>query len=281
MANTLFSILLGAMVTPLSVRPRGTINRLLEARRSESTQPRSWRDAIAPHAVLLETPRSSVRPRQLVVEPLPWPALLHCVRRHDGPWADQSQAEFLDELLWELPERDRSPLATLVRIVQERRLRASSAAIRGGQPVVCFSARPLEQLATLRRYQRHRRRWDFEPYGLAIRREWLEAQGARPVRYGDDTLWESLADAERPWFQRQTTRARRSAPHPPTRLTLPTTDWTVEDEWRAVGDVDLSTLSADAAVLFVAEDRDADRLRLITRWPIVVLRAYTIGNPGD
>ena len=57
--------------------------------------------------------------------------LWHATRRHEGPWAGQGESEFLDELLFERPERDRSALATLRRIIGERRLRASLVALRG------------------------------------------------------------------------------------------------------------------------------------------------------
>ncbi len=69
----------------------------------------------------------------------------------------------------------------------------------------------------------------------------------------------SLADSERPFFQRQTSGARSQI------------DWSVEREWRHLGDVDLVNLPNDVAVLFVPSVEEARWLSSHSPWPIVVL----------
>jgi hypothetical protein len=139
---------------------------------------------------------------------------------------------------------------------------ASSAAIRGQARVVSFTAAGLWSLAELRVFRPHRRRWDFEPYGICLRRDWLTARGARPVIYGDDETWQSLAPCERPYFQRRATRTagRRGTIH-----------WPVEKEWRHVGDLDLSSLAPGQLACFVPTRQAALRLATVTRWPVFVL----------
>jgi len=172
--------------------------------------------------------------------PLVRPVLFHFTRACPGPWPGQSRWEYLEQLRGGGPSGRREAHATLSRILGTQRLIASGRLIRGGFPVVCFTECALEQLAPLHRYRRHLLRWDFEPYGLALDRAWLEAQGARPVRYLPASQFPSLPESERPWFQR----------HEP-----PGCDFTAELEWRLQGDLDLSTLPNDAIRVIAPEHR--------------------------
>lgn len=256
-------VLLGDEVRALSVRTGGVVARLLDARRGEGAR---YEASVSIVADLRDDNEGQIAAPAPPIGAsgggdVPWPALLHCTRRHEGPWHGQSDDEFLDELICESPERDRSPLATLMRLVREERLRASGAAIRGAAPVVCFTDANLAELPLLRRFRNHRRRWDFEPFGLAIRRAWLAGRGARPVVYGDDELWNKLPVDERPWFQRRWTRRDAAGE---------SIDWSVEREWRCVGDIDLRELPTDSAAVFVPDERSAARLAPLSRWPVIV-----------
>jgi hypothetical protein len=190
-----------------------------------------------------------------------WNYLTHCTRAPRGAWPDQSESEFLDELLTATRPVDRSPLAALARIVTQERIIASAAALRGQTPAVCFTAVPLAELHRLRVYQPQRQCWDFEPYGICIRQSWLAHQGARPVIYGDDQDWECLSASDRPFFQRRGTRrgVRRR-------------QWTQEKEWRHLGDLNLKRVPADSAFVFVPSRGEAESLAQVSRWPIVICR---------
>jgi hypothetical protein len=187
--------------------------------------------------------------------------LTHCTRAARGPWPDESLDDYLDQLILGGRESDRSALATLSRIARRQRILASAESIRGTRPVVCFTAVPLAELPRLRTFRPHRGRWDFEPYGISLRRQWLQQHGARPVRYGDASLWERLPNAERPFFQCRYAGKDR------------TIDWSIEREWRHVGDLDLSRLPDDAAWLVVPTREEARLLSPWSRWPIVVMDA--------
>ncbi len=190
----------------------------------------------------------------------PWEYLTHWTRRCDGPWPDQREEEYLEELIVQPDRADRSPLATLRRIIHTRRLRASPRAIRGGAAVVCFTAVPLADLPHRRVFRPHRTRWDFEPYGICLRRDWLVQRGARPVQYGQPELWSALPEEERPFFQAGQTRGRGRV-----------MDWTAEEEWRHVGDLPLDKVPADAALVFVPSEAEAAGLAEESPWPVVVL----------
>lgn len=224
--------------------------------------------------------------------------LLHSVRRCDGPWPGQDRGEYLDELLDERPERDRSALATLRRIVDERRVRASSRGIRGGSAMVCWAALTWDELKERRVWRRHRRRWDFEGYGLAVDRRRLMELGARPVVYGDESVWERLSDVDRPYFQRVAAESSDSSVSPNSSFSSETSetpaaagggraaiesdvagrgprsiDWRVEREWRVAGDVDLAAISADSIRLFVPNREEARRAAAWSPYAIRIVGA--------
>ena len=202
----------------------------------------------------------AAQPRILTVDQIPLTDYLtHCTRASEGPWPDQDSDEYLDHLILDRPDAVHSALSTLARIVTQRRLLASGRAIRGGTPVVCFTAVGVAELQRLRTYRAHRRRWDFEPYGISVARDWLQRRGCRPVTYGDEALWRRLPADQRPYFQRDRAGQRR------------TIDWSVEREWRHIGNVELDGLPPDAGFVFVPSRREAECLTGLCCWPLVVL----------
>ena len=283
-------------VFALQVRPNGNLHRLLRARLSDSAWPTAsvWLalgDALVPSEVATElqslgavgwwlfvADAASVRPNDPIriadascvghggtITKLAWPDgdyFVHWTRRQDGPWPDQSEADFIDDLLLRKEATSHSAFAALSRIVQQRRLIASATGIRGETAVVSFSANPLHELTKQRTFRAHRGRWDCEAYGLCVRRQWLQAHGALPVIYGDDDQWASLPKSDRAFFQLKTTRSRRGTK---------TIDWSQEAEWRVPQDVDLSEASRDDLLLFVPTQAEAQQLAAISPWPVLVL----------
>lgn len=130
--------------------------------------------------------------------------------------------------------------------------------------MVCWADVSPQTLVDGRVFRTHRHRWDFEPYGLAVRREWLQHCGARPVIYGDDAKWEELSEQDRPWFQRQGTRVGRRGK---------SIDWRIEGEWRVRGDVDLANVPSDSALVFVPDVAAARRIASISPWPVRIMAA--------
>ena len=217
-------------------------------------------------AVECAPPRRTESVYEIVPFPSPgeWVFLSHTTRACAGPWPGQTQTEYVDSLLDGTNDADHSPVAALERLLAQKRLLASPRTIRGGHPVVCFTAVPLLELPSLRQFRTHRSRWDFEPFGLCVDRQWLHDRGARPVIYGDESTWQRLPDAERPFFQltHPTDRATESS--------APAIDWSVEREWRHVGDLDLRDLKPDEALVFVPRFEAAMRLADVSPWPITL-----------
>ena len=184
--------------------------------------------------------------------------LTHCTRL-PGRWPGEEESSHVEKLVLSEAE-ERSPLQALLRIVSEQRLLASSEGIRGAFRVVCFSECPLAELLARRTWQKHRTRWDFEPYGICIRQGSLKKLGTAPVEYGDESTWSQLSAERRPWFQKnQSHIGDRDV------------DWTAEKEWRLAGDLDLSQFGSEEAFVFVASQAEAARVQPHCRWPVRVV----------
>lgn len=183
--------------------------------------------------------------------------LAHWTRRCDGPWPGQADTKWFEQLLLADPSRQRSAEHVLERIILQQRILASPAAIRGATPVVCLTAVPVDRWPEMRVYRQHRRRWDFLPFAIAMRLDWLLQKGARQVIYGDEHDWQSLLPAWRPFFQKA-------------RSLQGTTeiDWSLEKEWRVVGNIDLSELESEDGFILVPDALTARRLAPLCRWPV-------------
>lgn len=162
--------------------------------------------------------------------PFTEPTLTHLTRACNGPWPGQSWWSYLLELVTGGTQARRDVNATLNHILREGILRANGRLIRGHFPMVCFTAQPVAVLLQARRYRKHLRRWDFEPYGLVFRRAALERLGVQPVRYLPEEAWPDLTDAERPFFQK---------------LAPPQCDDRAELEWRWPGELLLDRIDPD------------------------------------
>lgn len=201
--------------------------------------------------------------------------LIHCTRARRGPWPDQEYAEYLDEALRFETRQVSSPFATLHRIVTTQRLVATRWMRRGELDTVCFSGVPLRELLQRRRFQSHLGRWDWEPYGIAIRRSWLEQRGARPVEYLN------------PREMEQCPTERLAFAQPIGNIDGPF-DWTQEKEWRVGHDLRLQDLSPGDGFLFVATKAEAAFLAHYAKWPVLYgvgaiehgLREQEVHEPG-
>ena len=183
--------------------------------------------------------------------------LCHWTRAALGPWPGETRQQYLDQLILGQPDSDRSALATLLRILLESRLRASSEAIRGGFAVTAFTQVPLSEFRCRRIFRSHRRRYDFEPWGIAIRREALVALGARPVIYGTEELWPQLPTTDQPFYQKISQDGRINT--------------VTEREWRLPGDLPLSSLAPSDLVVFVNSEADARTVRQHGLWNVLVI----------
>lgn len=182
--------------------------------------------------------------------------LVHCTRGCRGAWPGESERQYRDSIL--LGDRRvtaRGALETLARILRGGRLLASAVASCRTFPVVCFSAVSLTELIGRRCFRSHLGRWDYEPYGVAVRKRAAIELGIEPVIYGTERTRNALPAQDRYRFQ----------------SVGKTYDWKSEQEWRSPRTVDLRRLDADDVRLFVRCPADRERLPRDCPWPIACL----------
>lgn len=185
--------------------------------------------------------------------------LVHCTRSTDGCWPGQTIKQYRhDLLLGDSIVASRTAAAALRRIVQQRRLIAGAVASQHKFPVVCFTEVPLPEILRRRTYRSHLHRWDYEPYGLAIRKTTAQRIGIQPVIYSDAKEASSLAPKDRYRFQAKGER----------------NDWSEEREWRADGDIDLDQLPADDVIVFSANDLMTDSIESLNHkaWRLAIVQ---------
>ena len=182
--------------------------------------------------------------------------LVHCTRKREGAWPGETQRQYRDSiLLGEQESADRGPLQALTRIVRSRRLVAGSIATSHDHPVVCFSAVPLQELMQRRCFRPQLGRWDYEPYGVAVRMSAAKRLGMAPVIYGDPKERGALSPDQRYRF------------HPIGK----TYDWREEREWRANQSVNLKELDSDDVRIFALDSQES-RTRLVNcPWRVTLL----------
>lgn len=187
-----------------------------------------------------------------LTQPEDW--LLHWTRAGTGPWPEEPLNDYLDKLLLQAEDADHSALSTLFRIIRSQRLIASSRGIRGGYSVVAFTEVPLSEFRRRRKFRSHHRRFDFEPWGIALNRQRLSSMGARPVTYGNDQDWQQLSDTDRPYFQKST---------------VGRSNCVEEREWRHFGDVQLGSFLPDCLWIFANDDESCRLIRKQCPWPAI------------
>ncbi|MCC9641694.1 hypothetical protein LOC71_05365 [Rhodopirellula sp. JC740] len=182
--------------------------------------------------------------------------LVHCTRRCDGPWPGQSWSQYRDEMLLGSDEAaSREPLDTLRRIVRMRRLISGATTSKQTHRVVCFSAVPLPELLRRRTFRSHVSRWDYEPYGIAIRRRAAIDCGLKPVVYGRAFERNAMAEEDRFLFQ----SAGRDG------------EWQSEKEWRGLEDLDLASVDPADVRVFVPSEREAAKIAAVNGcdWQVI------------
>ncbi len=184
--------------------------------------------------------------------------LVHCTRQRRGSWPDQSNDQLLDESLLEMKPAVDSTLASLIRILELKRLVATNHLRRTRISTVCFSECPLPQLLSMRRFEQHKSQWDWEPYGILVNRGWLSERGASPVKYLPAQEMNSLSEDESVFAQ-------------PSGDSGSGRNWTVEREWRIRDDLRLAHLPFSKGLVFVPTIEEANQVASISAWPVVIM----------
>ncbi len=185
-----------------------------------------------------------------------WDYITHWTRSFNGPWPNQDSYEYYDMLTSSGTEYSHSALNTLKNIMRSGIIHGSGNHIRGGFTVVSFTEHHPIDAVKLMKWRARFVRWNFEPYGIAIDREFAKTLGIRPVIYGTSSTYSELASDSKPFFQNVGEKAG---------------DWKPEREWRLHGDIDLSLIPSDKTKIIVRRQSEIETVRELTSSEIIAL----------
>lgn len=166
---------------------------------------------------------------------LPDDYLWHWTRGRYGIWNGETRREFCSDLLCS-QSAPRNGLATLCRILKERKIRAGGLHIAGNIPVTSFTENHPASSAVLFTWRRDLQQMNFEPYGLGIPREYAYSKGVRQLKYGTTPDWDRMQSDNR---------------------------WKNEREWRMRGDFLLDDECTKKMIVVVRKSQEIEYIRTI------------------
>ncbi|MBN1293589.1 MAG: hypothetical protein JXB48_17245 [Candidatus Latescibacteria bacterium] len=224
---------LADVIYPISVRPGGRLDKLLQDNKIEPKVNNDFR---------IEWSRGGDRPsyrfKNRIINSLHGDWLIHWTCASPGPWPGEKSWQFYRDLLTNPDTYVRSAGATLARIVNEECVRGSSWKISGDDPAVAFTAQSIAEALPLMRWRKRFVRYTFEPYGIAVKKSALIDFGAREVSYEQIELSDNKPD--------------KLFIHAPGEIT----DWSLEKEWRVPGDLPFDKINKHDMIVIVPEKRD-------------------------
>ncbi len=179
--------------------------------------------------------------------------LIHWTRTSNGRWPGETSYQFYDAIVSSKDRYPRSAFDTLIRIMSENKLRASSRHYRKGAGAVPFSGLKPSEASGLMRWRARYQEMTFEPYGIAIRAEYAREMGIRKVYYGQSEMFQYLDEIDKPYFQNIGIKGF----------------WMPEKEYRYIGDFDLSSLCPGMATIIVLHKEEIEKVRSIGCLPVV------------
>lgn len=235
------AVSLANQIYPVSVREHGNLEGLLKenpAKFSEATMKFniSYHPVVRSEKIAIEEDELSSEIRKFK-----WNHLIHFTRTTYMPWPGENSAEYYKAIYSSKDRYPRSGLHTLKRIIEVQKIWASYYHIRGGHKVVSFTEHPPCKAISLMSWRTRHVRWNFEPYGIAIDKDFAIREGIKPVMYDMPEKYDELSDKDKPFYQNPGEKGG---------------DWKPEMEWRHLGHLNLSPIPPEKVILLVRNRTD-------------------------
>ncbi|MDR1485034.1 MAG: hypothetical protein LBT09_09445 [Planctomycetaceae bacterium] len=164
---------------------------------------------------------------------LPDDYLWHWTRGKHGIWAGETRRNYCNDIL-NSNSPPRNAIATLIRILQERKIRASGLHIAGNIPVTSFTSNHPAKSIEMFTWRKDWQQMNFEPYGIGIAGEYARAKGTELLKYGKIPDWNTMQNDNR---------------------------WRNENEWRIRGDFLLDDECLDNMIVVVRKPNEIEQVR--------------------
>ncbi len=171
--------------------------------------------------------------------------LIHWTRTSNSAWPTEKLIDYYSDII-NADSFPRNAFNTLQNILGIQRIVSSSAHMPANIPTVSFSGTLPEYFLPLMRYRARYRQMSFEPYGIGVEKKYAQSIGIKPVCYYDRSEKNHL-DASEEWLM-QSSGVK--------------SDWRKEDEYRHLGNLDLSKISRNKLLCFCYITQEATMLEL-------------------
>jgi hypothetical protein len=257
-----WAVALSHIIQPIAVRRGGMMSKLLSEHQLPHKIDRSYQIPSQKTKAHQNELRQLLANDQLLTlnarlnAAVPWDYLTHWTRTCHGPWQGERKANFYQDIFHAKSGYPRDGFQTLKRILKEGRIRGSDRLMPGSHSMISLTATAPFELLKIIRWRPAFIRWNFEPFGISIKKATLESHGALPVTYGTNDQHNRLPEAKKPFFQRIEPEGK---------------NWRVEKEWRHPGDLDLTRLGRDDAIVWVTSPNQIPEIQTISPFPVQAL----------
>ncbi|MDP8205772.1 MAG: hypothetical protein P9L92_03830 [Candidatus Electryonea clarkiae] len=176
-----------------------------------------------------------------IISKFDWHHAVHWTRSTYEPWQGETKSQFYSDIVSSDSKYARSAFRTLMNILKERRIRATSWRMPSSTPMVSFTAAHPSSFVPIMKWRKRYVRPSFEPYGIAFERNSLLKSGAKPIKYDSPENLKTLNSRERLFYQATSDKGN---------------SWSEEKEWRLVGDYSFDFEDNAQMIVFVMSDEE-------------------------
>ena len=242
---------------PVSIRPGGNLERLIKQARDKGKEiidefTAEYQDQETGHRCRTNIDRSRLENR---IDDYLQNYLIHWTKASNTAWPGESMYDYYHAIVNSGAVYPRGGLQTLIKILTDQKLLASSRHYRKAYPAAAFSTLLPSEAVDLMKWRARYHEMTIEPYGIAIHKDYAETLGIKKVFYGNAEMLEYLEEENRPYFQNIGTRGY----------------WMPEKEYRRIGDIDLAFVPSDRLAVIVWKPDEIEKVRGIYKGRIFSL----------
>ena len=234
------------IILPVSIRSEGKMASMIkEAERCgktvccDFTTPYRYRKSPLSYKI----PSGKVNPR---LRELGRTYLFHWTRTFNSAWPTERPLDYYRAII-ESDTYPRTAYDSLKNIISMQLVKSTSKHMPENTPTVSFSHRPPHEMTALIAWRSRYRMMSFEPYGVGIEKNIARQMNIMPVVYYDKTqpLGNNCKVPTPGWLAQS--RGEK-------------TDWSLEEEYRHLGDLNLSSIPKDRLIFICRTSREAETI---------------------
>ncbi len=228
---------------PVSVRPRGTFDKLLETDklkqksdfRFQQSYSRSQKNSGYDYSFSFNNEDPLLFSDNYII---------HWTRTALHPWPTERPCDFYNDLI-SSPSYPRTAYCSLKNILSKGRIIASNRHMACGISTVCLSGHSPARFSQLMKWRTRYMQMSFEPYGLGVEQKTALKEGIRKVIYSDPQSIKKAISNERWIYQSEGKKG----------------NWNSENEYRFLGDFRFDHLPPEKLVVFCRDPGEAAELQ--------------------